>query len=122
MMLFPKPEPRRKGRKVPTIGGIGTTMSALRTFVQRRDRSCLAWRFDPEHQCRDEFGTPHAPSDWWRLTLEHVPMVHSLTDPRRDDEAHTVAMCSAANVGGPSTELRTFCRGWLANLYPGHVD
>lgn len=121
-MLFPKPMPRRKGRKVPTIGGIGTTMGALREFVFRRDRYCLAWLFDRDHECRDEFGMPHRPDDRSKLTLEHVPMVHGPTDPRRDDERHTVAMCSSANVGGPSTELRIFCRGWLAKEYPDNVD
>ena len=123
MMLWPKPKQAKKVRAVATIGGIGTTFEALREFVFRRDRACLGWRFDPSHECRDQWGMPHRPDDRSKLTLGHVPMVHSITDPRRDDEAHCVAECWSTNAGvHPSAELREFERGWLHSEYPDHVD
>ncbi len=71
------------------------TMAQLRETVISRDRECVAARLDKLHdRCVDRYGTPHPPTYYWLLTLEHVKK-----DGRRIDSAdHCIALCYRANV------------------------
>jgi len=101
-----------------SIDGRETTAGQVRLFVFRRDRSCLAFQADRKHGCTNKWNAPHQPFDWEKLTLEHVPSVHSPADVRRDDPEHCVTLCWGANVGVPSKALRAFCRDYLLDRYP----
>lgn len=70
------------------------SLSALRQQVIERDRQCMAAALDRSHQCRDRWGTPHAPTALDLLTLEHV----KINGVRHDSIDHCVALCSHANV------------------------
>lgn len=91
---------------------------ALREAVLRRDGACLAWKMDPEHQCRDRFGWPHSPTDVDRLTLEHVKDHLRMGVRAPSDMAHLVALCGAANDAVPSKEMRAAFRAYLAEVAP----
>lgn len=70
----------------------------MRAEVLLRDGGCVAALLDRSHQCRDQWGTPHAPHAAHLLTLEHVKDeprmgVRALSDPE-----HMVAMCYSGNV------------------------
>jgi hypothetical protein len=81
-------------------------MGELREYVLERDGDCFARR-DLFHACR------------LPLTLEHVVGVHSVTDPRRDDERHTITLCWGLNgVSIASHELREAMRERLRSRYP----
>lgn len=123
-MMFPKPTPREKVRKLlrqkapkreqPTLHGRPVAMGELRHYVIfDRDRGCVAselrW-----HECRDRFGRPHDPHDLRKLELAHVPArgENALGKRAPDDELHGVAECHAANAN-VSAALREFERRWI---------
>ena len=89
---------------------------AVRDYVLRRDKACLLWAMDPDHQCRDIWGTPHDPRDLNRLTLEHVKDQPRMGRRAPSDARHMVALCGAANVGVPSKEQRAAFRSYLARV------
>lgn len=85
----------------------------LREAVLRRDRHCLLSSIEPEHVCRDAWGTPHAPDDLDRLSLEHVKSDLMMGRRAPSDAAHLVALCAAANIGVPSRSQRDAFRAYL---------
>lgn len=97
----------RRGRRPPTVAGRRVPMGGLRIFVLARDRGCFARR-EPGHVCEGP------------LSLEHVLGVHSVEDPRRDDERHCTTLCLGLNGGGSiaSHRLREEMRDHLRRLYP----
>ena len=108
MTAVPKPPHRTKPRPRATVGGVTVPFGELRRYVFERERGCFAKRDLPGHVCAGEW------------TLEHVTQVHSVADPRRDDECHCVILCHSLNGGGgiASHELREMMRQWLRSLYP----
>src|SRR5689334_5176009 len=70
----------------------------LANYVFDRDRICLQYRCEPEHQCRDRFGTAHRPDDRRFLRIAHVKEHARLgkrAEPRKD---RLVAECDFANM------------------------
>lgn len=90
----------------------------VRRSVLERDVVCFLYRLDPDHVCRDQWGTPHAPDAYWRLQVDHVKAHARLGRRAPSDLAHLVAMCAAANIGVPSKAVREAERGYLAAFYP----
>lgn len=92
----------------------------LHERVLRRDKYCFMVRVDPEHRCRDGWGTPHPCNDLSRMTVDHVHLHAGGTRGKRapDDEQHLVAMCAEANIRGPSRIVREAEREYLRSLYP----
>lgn len=89
----------------------------VRAAVMVRDRHCFLWRMDAGHSCRDQWGNPHRPDDFGRLTVDHVHDHAGGTKGKRapSDAQHLVLMCYAGNVGAPSRDVRQSCRS-------GHVE
>ncbi|MES2211325.1 MAG: hypothetical protein V4515_14275, partial [Chloroflexota bacterium] len=85
----------------------------LREAVLRRDGMCLLAKVDPGHSCRDTWGVPHAPTDLWRLSLEHVKSELRMGRRAPSDLEHLVAMCHSGNVGVPSKTQRAAIREYL---------
>lgn len=85
----------------------------LRSAVLDRDRQCVLATLDRGHQCRDAWGTPHAPTDRDRLTMEHVKSELRFGRRAPSDMAHLVALCAAANIGVPSKVQRAAFREYL---------
>jgi hypothetical protein len=110
-MLYPKPTKRPSRRTSPQILADGfvpagrVTMGGLRKWVLQRDGPCV-FAGGPRHVCSGE------PS------LEHVPAVHGPSDVRRDDDAHTVALCLGTNLKPPSAVERAIMREYLRSLFP----
>ena len=88
----------------------------MRERILDRDGACLMWKMDNDHQCRDIFGTPHAPNDRGRLTLEHVKSELMLGRRAPSDERHLVALCGAVNNRVPSKVEREAFRAYLARV------
>lgn len=88
----------------------------LREYVLRRDGSCLLWKMDPGHQCRDTFGNQHAPTDLDRLTIEHVKDQPRLGKRAPSDARHCLALCGGSNVSVPSKVQREAFRAYLARV------
>lgn len=105
-------------RRKITVEGKPATMGELRAFVIDRDGRCLGWVYDSTHACHDKWGRPHHPYDRPRLTLEHVPGVHSHLEGRVDDERHCVTLCHGLNTLPPPAELRNWMRMLLRKWYP----
>jgi hypothetical protein len=113
-MLHPKPQRRRYSSK-PRIGTTEVSMGSLRAFVIHRDDGCILKRLEG-HVCRGRTGRePGYDSDW---TLEHVTGVHGFGDIRRDDDAHTVALCYGSNIDHTNREERGLVRARLRALHP----
>lgn len=93
---------------------------AVRAEVMVRDRHCFLWRMDRDHVCRDMWGNPHAPTDFGRLTVDHVHDVAGGAKGKRapSDPQHLVLMCHAGNVGVPSRDVRQAERAYLREMYP----
>lgn len=85
---------------------------AERAAVYDRDRVCFLFRMDPDHECRDQWGQPHAPDDTVKMTVDHVKDAPGWM-PRKHDRAHMVQMCWAGNVAVPSKEVRAAEREYL---------
>ncbi len=87
----------------------------LRRAILLRDRRCFL-ADDEGHICRDLWGTPHAPDDLDRLTLEHVK--DDLMAGRRapSDERHLLALDGWANFHVPSKAVRERMRAYLARV------
>ena len=84
--------------------------------VMRRDGQCVLAKRDRSHECRDEWGYPHASTDLSRLTIEHVKDEPRMGSRASSDLAHMVALCAAANVGVPSKAERAWMREYLAEV------
>ena len=84
--------------------------------LRARDRGCVLARIDPEHGCRDAWGTPHASTDLDRLTVEHVKTEPRMGKRAPSDLAHTLLLCAAANVGVPSKVERVAFREYLRRV------
>jgi hypothetical protein len=91
----------------------------LHALVLRRDRCCFMFRMNPEHICRDQWGSPHSAYDLSKLTLDHVHLHSGGTRGKKapDDEQHLIAMCANANIGGPSRVIRQAQRDYIRELY-----
>lgn len=131
-MLYPKPTPREKLRKLlirkrpperhPTLHGKPVSITELRSYVFGRDSVCVAYaasvlaQGEPEHECRGKWGAKHDPFMVSLMTLAHVPDegANALGKRAPDDELHTVTECYGANVHrGPDRMLRSFERLWI---------
>ena len=90
-----------------------------RAAVIVRDRVCFLTRLGP-HECRDRWGTPHAPDDYARMTCDHVSRwVGGQKGKRPEHKAcFMVLMCWASNVAVPSKDVRAAERSYLRDLYP----
>ena len=88
----------------------------MREFILERDQVCILWRMDNDHQCRDVFGTPHAPNDHARLTCEHVKTELRLGRRAPSDARHLLALCGAANDRVPSKVEREAFRAYLERV------
>lgn len=112
---FRKPPKERKPKADPVT-------PELREAVFRRDGMCVAAKLDPQHVCRDAWGTPHDPRALARLSLEHIKP-HLMAGRRGPSTAEwTVALCMGANVGVPSKELRAALREYLRTVQePEHT-
>ena len=87
---------------------------ALRAAICRRDGRCVLSKMEPDHVCRDRFGTPHAATDTRRLSIEHVHDGYGLMGKRApSDMAHCLALCAFANIGVPSKAQRAAFREYL---------
>jgi hypothetical protein len=86
-----------------------------RVAVYERDNHCFLLRVDRYHECRDQWGTPHAPDDWAKLTVDHVKPAIGW-QKRVHDRRWMVPMCHSANVGVPSKEVRAAERAYLAEV------
>lgn len=91
---------------------------AERAAVYIRDRICFLHRMDNEHICRDQWGNPHAPDDYARMTVDHVsPFPGGMKGKRpKHLRNHMVLMCWAGNVGVPSKAIRQAERAYLAEV------
>ena len=85
----------------------------LRRVVLLRDGMCTLARIDADHQCRDQWGNPHAIDDLDKLTLEHVKSASMMGRRAPSDAAHLVALCAAANIAVPSRVQRNAMREYL---------
>jgi hypothetical protein len=82
-----------------------------------RDKGCMA---------RQAELALDVPIDQWhtclgRLTIEHVTMVHNITEGKKDDVAHCVLLC--LNLNGMSFRLaphwmKEWFRDQLRKMYP----
>lgn len=100
---------RRRGHKDPVT-------AELRAFVLDRDGWCVLAKLNPEHQCRDTWGTPHHPADKSRLTIEHVKTELRMGVRAPSDKDHLITLCYGANVGVPSKSEREAFRAYLARV------
>jgi hypothetical protein len=77
----------------------------VRAAVLRRDGQCFLAGREPGHQCFDGFDNPHAPTEWWKLDLDHFwhDGAH-MGDRAPSDPEHMVAMCARGNRKGPDTK------------------
>ena len=65
---------------------------------------CVAAKYDPDHSCRDQWGTPHRPDDLDKLTLDHVHQGYGMMGRRApSDPAHLISACYSAHLGGWTT-------------------
>lgn len=98
---------------------IATTMANLRRFVLLRDGYCLlATLRYPGHECEGRWQRRAQRTNDSDYTLEHLTMVHSISEGRVDDDAHTVALCYATNIKPPSSDERAVMRDHVRFLYP----
>lgn len=79
----------------------------LRDMVLQRDGVCFLARLNPEHVCNG------------RLTVDHVPDESAMGRRAPSTADHLVAICLAANIEGPSHEVREAQRVYLRSLYGG---
>lgn len=86
---------------------------AERAAVYERDRICFLARIDSDHECRDQWGQPHAPDDWMKMTVDHVKPALMLGRRAPSTRDAMVMMCWAGNVGVPSKAIRQAQREYL---------
>ena len=101
--------PKRQKRRDPVT-------SELRLAVFARDGACVLSKLETDHQCRDQWGTPHDPREVNRLSLEHVKSDLRAGLRAPSDLRHLVAMCWSGNVGVPSKESRALIRAYLLEV------
>lgn len=90
---------------------------ALREAILHRDRGCVLFKLDPDHQCRDVWGTPHSPHDLGRLTLDHVQDGYGRMGRRAPSDAgHLVTLCAGSHLGGWATAHRPDLRAYLERV------
>lgn len=85
----------------------------VRSMVILRDGTCILYRLDLAHICRDKWGEQHNPHDLERLTIEHVKDQPRMGKRAPSDPGHLVAMCWQGNVGVPSKTQRAAIRAYL---------
>jgi hypothetical protein len=85
----------------------------LVAYLRTRDGGCVLAKVDPDHSCRDQWGTPHPWNDVRRLSVEHVKDQPRLGRRAPSDRAHTLLLCHGANVGVPSKTQRIAFREYL---------
>jgi len=102
------------------IGSATVPIGDLRDFVLKRDGNCILRSTSfPGHVCYARWGLPDAPARRDEdFSLEHVTQVHDHLDGRKDDDAHTVALCFRTNIKPPSKEERMWMRNRLRSLHP----
>ena len=88
----------------------------LRWAVFIRDGGCVLAKLEPDHECRDVWGQPHAWNDTDRCTLEHVKSDLRMGVRAPNDAAHLVTLCGYANVNVPSKAQRAMFREYLAGV------
>jgi hypothetical protein len=106
----------RRGQKDPVDG-------RLHALVINRDRICFIAKVDSAHECRDQWGTPHRPTDLLKLTVDHVHLHAGGSKSKRapSRKENLTAMCHGGNVGAPSKVVRQAQRDYLLELYPGSM-
>lgn len=92
--------------------------AVLRRAVMARDGECVAHKLGFEHECRDVVGTPHAPTETYRLSMERVKDALRMGHAADYDLRHTVAACYAINWQPPTKEMRAAFRVYLAEVNP----
>lgn len=90
-------------------------LSDLHDAVIARDGSCMGRKAE----IALDQGETHQCGPW--LTLEHVTMVHTITEGRISDLQHCVTLC--ANLNGRTIRLaphwmKEWFRGELRKMYP----
>lgn len=85
----------------------------LYAAVLLRDRACVLSKIEPDHLCRDVWGTPHAADDLAKLSIEHVKDQPRMGRRAPSDLGHCLALCAAANIGVPSKSQRAALRAYL---------
>lgn len=88
----------------------------MRAAVIVRDGGCVLARLDPAHVCRDRWGTAHAATATWLLSIEHVKDELRMGRRAPSDMGHLVAMCYAGNVNVPSKTQRAALREYLRSV------
>jgi hypothetical protein len=92
-----------------------TVTHELHDAILIRDGICVAALLDRGHVCRDEWGQPHAPTDLYRLTVEHVKDEPRMGKRAPSDESHMMALCFGANAWDHwGSRNRDLCRAYLA--------
>lgn len=109
--LRPKKWYRPPARKAST-----KVTPALREYIMRRDRGCVAAKVDPEHQCRNQWGDTHAATDLDQMTIEHVHDHARLGLRAASDKDHCLTLCWASNVLGWASAHRDIERAYLARV------
>lgn len=97
----------------------------VRAAVMGRDGGCVLAGLDLTHQCRDQWGNPHSPTDLSRMTLEHVKDELRMGVRAASDPMHLVVMCWSANDRVPTKAQRVAIREYLASFTNndcGHID
>jgi hypothetical protein len=82
--------------------------------VMRRDRVCVLSFLEEGHQCRDVWGTPHAPDQ--SPTYEHVKRDLALGIKKVDDPRWGVRLCGYANNRPPTKVQRAMFRLYLSKV------
>ena len=93
----------------------------VRDEVLWRDKGCLLARIEPEHVCRNRWGTVHSPTDLTELTLEHVKDALTMGKRAPSDPAHLIALCYVGNLRPPTKAQRAAFRAYLSALIPASV-
>lgn len=89
---------------------------SLRWAVFVRDGGCVLAKLEPDHQCRDIWGQPHAWNDLDKLSLEHVKSDLRMGVRAENDLAHLVTLDAYTNVNVPSKAQRALFREYLAKV------
>lgn len=97
----------------------------LHDYVVKRDGGCFWAKLDDDHECRDQWGTPHSPRLLSKLTVDHFWLHAGGTKGKRapDRREHMVAMCWKGNVtDSPPKRVREAERAYSRALYPDYEE
>lgn len=83
----------------------------------RRDGICVLALYEPEHICRNRWGTEHSPTNVAELTVEHVKDFSAMGRRAPSDPQHLVALDWMANFRPPTKAQRALFRAHLAKFY-----